>query len=51
MEVVTQREPLTMIAYRIVIISLTKNLKREIPDVTQPWYSDNARALGTFFKN
>ena len=37
-----------MIAYRIEILPLIKNLKREIPDVTQPWYADDARALGTF---
>ena len=37
-----------MIAYGIGIIPLIKNLKREIPDVTQPWYSDDARALGMF---
>ena len=37
-----------MITYRISILPLIKNIKREIPDVTQPWYNDDAGALGTF---
>ena len=37
-----------MIAYGIIILPIINNLKREIPDVTQPWYADNAGALGTF---
>ena len=37
-----------MIAYGIGILPLIKNLKREIPDVTQPWYVDNTKALGMF---
>ena len=32
----------------IGILPLIKNLKRGVPDITYPWYSDNARALGTF---
>ena len=47
-EGVTQGEPLAMIVYGIGILPLIKNLKRKIPDVTQPWYSDNAKDLGTF---
>ena len=47
-EGVTQGGPLKMIAYGIRILPLIKNLKREIPDVTQPWYADDARSLGTF---
>ena len=47
-EGVTQGEPLPMIAYVIGILPLIKHLKQEIPDVTQPWYFDDARALGTF---
>ena len=43
----TQGYPLTMIAYSIGILPLIKNLKQEIPDVTQPWYSDDAVDLGT----
>ena len=37
-----------MIAYRIFILPLINNLKREIPDVTQPWCTDDPIALGTF---
>ena len=37
-----------MIAYGIGILSLIDNLKREMPDVTQIWYDDGTRALGTF---
>ena len=37
-----------MIAYGIRILQLINNIKQEIPDVTQPWYDDDARALGTF---
>ena len=33
-------------AYVIDILPLIKNLKQEIPEVTQPWYADNVRALG-----
>ena len=47
-EGVTQGDPLAMIAYSIGILPLIKNLKREIPDVTQPWYTDDAGALGMF---
>ena len=36
-----------MIAYKIGILLLIKNLKLEIPDVTHPWYSDDVRDLGT----
>ena len=37
-----------MIAYRVGIIPLIKNLKRKISDVTHTWYADDAGALGTF---
>ena len=37
-----------MIAYEIGISTHNKNLRRYIPDVTQPWYADDAGALGTF---
>ena len=42
----TQGHPLTTIAYRIRIFPLIKNLKQDIPDVTQYQYADNAGALG-----
>ena len=44
----TQGDPLAMIAYSIGILLPINNLKREIPDITQPWYADNARDLGAF---
>ena len=47
-EGVTQGDPLAMIAYGIRILPLIKNIKREIPDATQPWYADDAGALGMF---
>ena len=37
-----------MIAYGIGILTLIKNPKREIPNTTQPWYTDDSGALGTF---
>ena len=43
-----QGDPIVMIAYRISIIPLIKNLKQEIPDITQTWYADNAGDLGTY---
>ena len=50
-EGVTKGDPLAMIAHGIVIPPLIKNLKREIPDITQPWYADDAGALCTLCKN
>ena len=47
-EVMTQVDTLTIIAYGISILPLIKNLKCEIPDVTQPWYADDSGALGMF---
>ena len=38
-EGVTQGYPLVMMAYGIGILTLIKNLKREIPDVKHPWYT------------
>ena len=37
-----------MIAYGTGILPLIKIIKLEIPDVTQPWYADDARDLSTF---
>ena len=45
-EGVTQGDPLSIIAYGIGTPPIKKNLKYEITDVTQPWYADNAGALG-----
>ena len=43
-----QGEPLAIITYGIGIFPLVKNPRRYIPEVTQPWYSDYDRSLGTF---
>ena len=37
-----------MIEYWIGILPLIKNLKQEIPDVTGPWYADDAGDLCMF---
>ena len=37
-----------MIAYGIDTLPPIKNLKQDLPDVTQLWYADNAGALRTF---
>ena len=47
-EGVTQGEALAMVAYGLGVLPLIKNLKIAYPDVTQPWYDDNAGALGKF---
>ena len=39
-----------MVAYGIDIISMIKKLKAEFSDVTQPWYDDDAGALGMFLQ-
>ena len=47
-EDVKQRDPIVIIVYGIGILPLINNLKRAIPDITQPWYADDAVYLGTF---
>ena len=47
-EGVTQGDPLSRVAYGIRFLRLIKQLKAAYPDVTQPWYAENASALGTF---
>ena len=37
-----------MVAYVIGVLPLIKLLKEAYPDVIQPWYIENAVALGTF---
>ena len=37
-----------MIAYGIRILPLINNLIWEIPDVTYPWFTDDAGYLGAF---
>ena len=49
-EGVTQGETLAMIGYGIGILPLINNLKRDIPDVTQPKYADKSGDLGAFVK-
>ena len=44
----TQGGPLAIIEYGIGILPLINNLKREIPEVTQPCYADDSADLGTF---
>ena len=39
-----------MVAYVIGVLPLTKKLKVEYPDVTQPWYTYDDDALGMFNK-
>ena len=43
-----QGDPLDMVSYGIGVPFLIKCLKVAYPDVTQPWYADDAGALGTF---
>ena len=47
-EGVIQGGHLAMITYGIGIITFIKNLKQEIPHVSQTCYSDNTGALVTF---
>ena len=47
-EGMTQGESLDMIVHDIGILQLMKKLKKEFPDVTQPWYVDGPGELGTF---
>eukprot|EP00978_Attheya_sp_CCMP212_P001429 scaffold3002_cov64-Attheya_sp.AAC.2 len=47
-EGVTQGDPIAMVAYGLMMLPLIKQLKREHPDVSQPWYADDAGAGGKF---
>ena len=47
-EGVTQRYPLTRIAYGIGILLIISKLRAVHPHVTQPWYADYAGAEGFF---
>ena len=46
----TQGDPLDIFAYGIFVLPLIKQLKAKFTNATQPWYSDNPGALGTFKK-
>ena len=43
-----QVDLLAMVAYVIGVLPLIKRLKLVYHDVTEPWYTDNAGALGMF---
>ena len=45
-EGLTQGDPLDMVAHGIVIILLIKQTKSIHPEITHPWYADDAGALG-----
>ena len=47
-EGVTQRDPLSMVAYGIGVIPFIKGLKAANPDATQLWYGDDAGALSAY---
>ena len=47
-EGVMQGYTLDVVDYDIGVLSLIKRLKLAYSGVTQPWYADNAGALGTF---
>ena len=46
-EGVTQGDPLAMIVYGIGVLPLIRDLRRDHPHVTQPWYVDDAGRVGT----
>ena len=45
-EGVTQGDPLSMILYGLGLLPLTRLLKKEFPELIQPWYADDAAAQG-----
>ena len=47
-EGVTQGDPLAMIAYGIRVLPLIRFLRKDHPQVLQPWYADDAGAGGNF---
>jgi hypothetical protein len=47
-EGVTQGDPIAMFCYGIGILPMIKHLKTLYPDLKQPWYADDAGALGSF---
>ena len=50
-EGMTQGDPLAMITFGIGILPLIKNLRRDLPDINQPWYTDDSGALGIFARS
>ena len=47
-EGVTQVDKLSIVAYDIAVLPLIQWLKLEYSGVTQPWYSDDMGAKGTY---
>ena len=47
-EGVTQGDPLAMVGYGVDVLPLIQKLKAEFPQVSQPWYADDARAGASF---
>ena len=47
-EGVTQGDPLAMIAYGIGVLPLIRDLRRDHPCITQPWYADDVGTGGKF---
>jgi hypothetical protein len=47
-EGITQGNPLAMAIFGILLLLLIRQLKREIPDISQLWYADDAGARGNF---
>ena len=45
-EGMTQGDPLAMIAYGIGVLPLIRVLKKDHPQVSQPWYADDEGAGG-----
>eukprot|EP00978_Attheya_sp_CCMP212_P035431 scaffold154276_cov33-Attheya_sp.AAC.2 len=48
MEGATQGDPLATFIYGMGLLPLIRRLKREVDDVSQPWYADDAGAGGKF---
>ena len=46
-EGVTQGDPLAMVLYGIALLPLVEALRKEFPDVLQPWYADDAAMQGS----
>jgi hypothetical protein len=47
-EGVTQGDPLSMVLYGVGMLPLIKQLKELYPTLYQPWYADDAAAVGQF---
>ena len=47
-EGVTQGDVLAMILYGLALLPIIKELKRNFPNLQQPWYADDAAAAGKF---